>query len=119
MKALTQTTLFFLFSITLNGQDLSGDWKGALDVQGKQLRLVVHVNKTSGQYEATLDSPDQNVSGIKVTKIVFAYPDVKFEISAAGAIYEGVMSDKGIIGKWVQSGTALFLVLQKNNTIKE
>ena len=49
-----------------------------------------------------------------VTAISFNNPSVMFDVSAAGAVYEGVMSDQKITGKWVQSGTALFLVLSKH-----
>jgi hypothetical protein len=114
MKTLTQTVFLILMSCTLNAQDLPGQWKGTLNVQGTQLRIVFHIDKTGDRYHATLDSPDQNASGVKVTTTIFTYPDVKFEISSIGAVYEGTMSDKGITGKWVQSGTSLFLALLKN-----
>jgi hypothetical protein len=113
MKTITQTILLMLMTAASYGQDLTGHWNGALNVQGTQLRVIIHVTKSANQYEATLDSPDQNVSGIKVTTANFSYPNVKFEISNMGVVYEGVMSDQGITGKWSQSGTSLFLVLSK------
>lgn len=114
MKTLAQTFFLILMPCILNGQDLAGQWNGTLNVQGTQLRIVFRIDKTSDQYHATLDSPDQNASRVKVTTTYFSYPDVKFEISSIGAVYEGTMSDKGITGKWVQSGTSLFLALLKN-----
>ena len=59
------------------------------------------------------------MTGAKVTTTAFSYPNVKFEIAGIGAVYEGTMSDKGITGKWVQSGTALFLVLVKSEEEKK
>jgi len=114
MKTLAQTIFLVLMSSALYGQDLAGQWNGTLNVQGTQLKIVFHVNKTNSQYEATMDSPDQNTSSTKVTNTNFSYPNVKFEISDIGAVYEGTMSDIGITGKWVQSGTSLFLVLLKD-----
>ena len=61
-----------------------------------------------------MDSPTQNVIGISVAITNFDYPNVKFDIPILGAVYEGIMSDKGITGKWVQAGTALFLTLSKS-----
>lgn len=119
MKAFIQTTLFILISCMLNGQDFAGEWNGALNVQGNQIRIVLHVNKVNDLYEATMDSPDQNASGIKVTSVRFSYPNVTLEISSIGAIYEGVMTDEGITGKWVQSGTSLFLALLKSGEAVE
>jgi uncharacterized protein len=114
MKTLTLTISFILISYTLYGQDLAGQWNGALYVQENQIRIVFHVLKINNQYEATMDSPDQNASGIKVTTTSFSYPNVKFEISTLGVIYEGIVSDKSITGKWAQSGTELFLVLLRS-----
>jgi uncharacterized protein len=113
MKTLALTIFLILMSPALYSQDLTGQWNGTLNVQGTQLRIVFHVNKTNNQYEATLDSPDQNVSGIKVTTTNFSYPSVKFEISGIKAVYEGTMSDKSITGKWMQSGQTFLLILSK------
>lgn len=113
MKTLAHAIFLLLMSTILHGQDLTGQWRGTLHVQGTQLRIVFNIIGSKNSYDATLDSPDQNVKGIQVTKVDFAYPMVKFEISPIGAIYEGVFSDKGITGKWTQAGTSLFLALAK------
>ena len=118
MKTLTQTIILLLISTMLNGQDLAGKWSGTLSVQGTQLKIVFHVSKINNQYEATFDSPDQNMTDAKVTAITVAYPNVKLEMAGIAAVYEGTMSDKGITGKWVQSGTALFLVLVKSEEVQ-
>src|SRR5690348_9039217 len=54
----------------LNAQaDLTGIWNGTLKVAG-DIHLVLHIAKTqTGLYEGMLDSPDQNVSGIKCDKV--------------------------------------------------
>ena len=114
-----QATLFMLMTSIVYGQDIVGQWNGTLSVQGNQLRIVFHVNKANGQYEATLDTPDQNANDMEVTAASFSYPNVKFVISGLGAVYEGTLSDKSITGKWVQSGTALFLVLVKKEDSSE
>jgi hypothetical protein len=113
MKTLI-TILFILTSCAAYSQDLAGQWNGTLQVQGNELKVVFHVTKNNDRYEATFDSPSQNARGIQVTTTAFSYPAVHFEISGIGAAYEGVMTDKSITGKWVQAGTALFLILLKN-----
>ena len=113
MKTLAQTIFLILMSCTLYCQDLAGEWSGTLNASGNQIRVVFYVNKNDAHYEAKMDSPSQNVIGISVATTNFDYPNVKFEIPILGAVYEGIMSDKGITGKWVQSGTALFLALSK------
>ena len=103
--------VLILMTSIVYGQELAGEWHGALTVQGNQIRMVFHVNKNDKDYAATMDSPDQGTNGITVTLTDFKYPKVKFEIASLGAIYEGVMSDNRITGKWLQSGNALFLML--------
>lgn len=119
MKIIVLMILCIMMSYVLFGQDVVGDWNGALSVQGRQIRIVFHVSKVNNQYEATMDSPDQNATGTKVTLTNFTYPNVTFEISSIGAVYEGTMSDKGITGKWMQSGTALFMVLVKRENASD
>ena len=108
-----QTIALILMASMVYAQDITGQWNGTLSIQGNQIRIIFHVKKTNSQYEVTLDSPDQNATGIKVTATEFRYPNVKFEISGLDAVYEGTLSDKSIVGKWSQSGTALFLALVK------
>ena len=108
-----QTMALMLMTSVMYGQDITGQWNGALSVQGNQIRIIFLVKKTNSQYEAIFDSPDQNANGIKVTTTEFSYPKVKFEISGLDAIFEGTLSGKNISGKWLQSGTALFLALIK------
>ena len=103
-----------IVSSAARSQDLSGKWKGSLSVQGTELRVVFHVSKVNGEYSATMDSPDQNASGIPVTVVGFSYPQVKIEIAAISALYEGTMSDKNINGKWNQAGRSFELVLTKD-----
>lgn len=117
MKTLAQTIFLILMSSTVLSQDLTGQWEGTLQVQGTQFRIVFHVIKTDNQYKSTMDSPDQQVNGIPVTATNFSYPDVKFEISNIGMVYEGTLSDNRITGEWMQSGQSFLLVLSKTEDV--
>ena len=115
MKTLAQIVVLMLISYTAYAQQLEGNWTGTLQVQGTPLRVIFHVTRTGDKYETTMDSPDQNATGIKVTVTSFNFPQVKFEVANAGAVYEGVMSGQSVTGKWIQSGTALFLQLLRSD----
>src|SRR5215510_14627179 len=67
---LISVILFLIAFFTVNAQtDFSGTWNGTLKVAG-ELHLVLHVTQLpDGSYSGTLDSPDQNVSGIKCDKV--------------------------------------------------
>ena len=111
MKALIGSLIFVFMSLFLYAQDLTGEWSGTLQIQGTTLKVILHVSKVDGKYTTTLDSPDQNANGIKVTTTTYEQPAVTFEIPSAGAIYQGHISGNKITGKWLQSGTAFFLEL--------
>ena len=116
MKTITLTIFSLLAVSALYSQDLAGQWNGALNVQGTQLRLVFHVTKTGNKFKATMDSPDQNAAGIPIDSVHFNRPNLKFEITGIKAVFEGVLSGKQINGNWMQSGQTLPLVLSKKET---
>lgn len=115
MKILTTISVLFLATL-VHGQDLKGQWSGALNAQGTQLHLVFHVTKTDTTYKTTLDSPDQQAKDIPVATTSFVFPQVRFDLSNIGGVFEGTMADdkSTITGKWMQSGVTLPLVLTKD-----
>ena len=92
---------------------ITGRWTGALDAQGTSLRIVVNIEKDGDGYRATLDSPDQGATGIPVTKVTFASPDLKLELANLGASYEAKLDGDSLDGTWRQSGVALPLALAR------
>ncbi len=99
-------------SPALYAQDLSGQWNGSLQTPGATYRIVFHIRENGAIYEATLDSPDQNTTGIPVI-VARNRADIKLDVPRIGAVYEGIVSDNRISGKWIQSGMTFPLVLQK------
>jgi hypothetical protein len=95
-----------------------GDWKGALDVGGgNSLHIVVHVTqKQDGSLTGTLDSPDQNTTGIAITSMTYTDGALHFECSDIGGTYDGKMNkdNSEIDGTWSQSGNSLALNLTRN-----
>jgi uncharacterized protein len=98
--------------------DLTGEWKGALNVQGTHLNLVVRLEWKNEHYAATLDSPDQNVSGIPVSEFTVNDSTVKFKVPSIGGLYEGIYCGDTITGAWKQSGQSFLLVLVRKTISK-
>jgi pimeloyl-ACP methyl ester carboxylesterase len=116
MKHITAILLISLVSVTLWGQDMTGQWNGVLKIQGMQLRLVFHITETGG----TMDSPDQGVTGIPVTTASFNNPVLKLTVASLGIEYEGVLGDDGVItGTFKQMGQSLPLSLSREAVEKE
>ncbi|HZJ74937.1 MAG TPA: alpha/beta fold hydrolase [Perlabentimonas sp.] len=119
MKRLTIVLLAALVSFSLFGQDITGQWNGALKVQGMQLRLVLHVTQTDDGYTATLDSPDQGATGIPVTGITFENPNIKFTVTNIGVEYNGELQGDEIAGVFNQFGQEFPLNLSRQAIEKE
>jgi putative CocE/NonD family hydrolase len=98
-----------------SGKSIAGDWSGTLDAQGQKLRLVVHLKKNAdGKWAGTLDSLDQGANGIPLSAVEQAGDDVKLELSAIGAGYQGKLNPAAteMTGEWKQGSATLPLVLK-------
>lgn len=110
--------LTFFTSITINAQDITGQWNGLLKVQGMQLRLVFNVTKTDDGYNSTMDSPDQGAKDIPVTITTFEDPNISFEIKNAGIEYKGELEDDKISGTFKQGGQKFPMDLSRDSIKK-
>jgi len=120
MKKIITFILVFCSILTVFSQDITGTWNGILKVQGMQLSLVFHINKTENGFSSKMDSPDQKAFGIPVTTTNFENLKLKIAIANAGIEYEGVLgSDGSIIGNFKQSGQIFPMNLSKGKVEKE
>lgn len=119
MKRFAFLLLAALISFSLFAQDITGQWNGALKIQGIQLRLVLNVTQTDNGYTATLDSPDQGATGIPVTSITFENPNVKFTVTNIGIEYNGELKGDEVIGVFTQFGQNFPLYLTRQKIEKE
>jgi hypothetical protein len=99
MKKITLLLLTILSTLSMQGQDITGQWNGALKVQGIQLRLVFNVTKINSVLSSTMDSPDQGAMGIPTTTTSFENATLKITIANAKIEYEGTLGkDNSIVG---------------------
>ncbi len=120
MKKIAFILLTSLFSLTLFGQDITGQWNGALKVQGIQLRLVFNVTKTDNVVSSTMDSPDQGAKGIPTTTTSFENSILKITIANVKIEYEGILGkDNIIVGTFKQGGQSFPMNLSKEIIEKE
>ena len=70
MKCILITIALLLGATLAFGQDITGDWQGTLSPAGMELRVVLHVTRSSdGSIGGTLDSVDQNATDIPISSI--------------------------------------------------
>lgn len=98
--------------------ELKGAWEGTLKAGGADLRLVLRVEPDEADAErlvAVLDSPDQGVEGIPVSRVELKDGAVSFVAGTVGGRFEGKLDANGaaVDGEWSQGGNALPLVLKR------
>lgn len=120
MKVAAFILITFLTSLSIYGQDITGQWNGLLKVSGVQLRIVFNITKTETGYRSTMDSPDQGAKGIPVTSTSFENTVLKLSIKNLGAEYEGTFDNSHIIkGTFRQMGQSFTMDLSREKVEKE
>jgi hypothetical protein len=114
MKKNLLIIIFMTSTVLIFGQDITGDWYGALKVQSMQLRLVFHITKTDSAYKATMDSPDQGAKDIPMSKASFENNLLTLELAAAYIKFTGKTDSTGAInGTFNQGGQSFPLTLTR------
>ncbi|MEN9487138.1 MAG: hypothetical protein RIR56_826 [Bacteroidota bacterium] len=94
-------------------QEITGNWKGELDIQGMKLPLILHISKDGENLKSTLDSPKQGAKDLPVSKTEFVNNELKFEATNLGISYKGTLKDGKIEGNFSQGGMQLPLTFAK------
>lgn len=96
------------------GDQVQGHWKGTLDVNKVQMRLLFHIARLpDGSYSATLDSPDQGAAGIPASEVKFTAPNLHMDWAAIGGFFTGKLENGKLSGAWHQGGATLPLKLER------
>lgn len=113
-------TLLFLLLLPLltfaQTKGLEGTWNGTLDAGGTKLRIVVSVTKTdAGAYAGKFESVDQGAT-IPIDIVSLDGDNAKFEVKAAGIVYEGVLNKERTewAGTFNQGGQAFPLNFKRS-----
>lgn len=121
LLALTLLSLFYCFSV--NAQtSISGDWEGAINIQGQQLKVVFHIEGESGNYSGTLDIPQQGATGLNLTRTEQKADSVFFTFftGQGNGDFEGILeSDSLIKGIYKQSTAAFPFEVEKQRSSEE
>lgn len=95
--------------------DIDGAWMGTIDTGMIKLRVVFHIVNTADGLIATLDSLDQNVSGMPTTKTTRDGMKLKIEADKISGKFEGTIAAdlNSIDGTWTQGGSSTPLKLTR------
>jgi hypothetical protein len=96
-------------------KELEGTWSGALDVGGRQQRLIVTLtNHADGSSTGTVMSPDG--SGVAIpAAITQGEATVTIDVPSVGAGFVGMLNGSGgeLTGTWTQAQVTLPLTLKR------
>lgn len=115
MKRIAILISILMCAATLAAQDITGTWSGKADFGLQSLNLVFHIEKTDGGYSATMDSPDQNASGIEASSASFEGDTLRIAVSRIGFSYTGVLDGDKITGALTQRGATFPLDLKRGS----
>jgi len=119
------TILIFILTLSINAQqiDLSGIWSGKLSLPNTiKLTIVFNFAKDkSGNYTATMDSPDQGAKGIPTESVTIKEDSILIKVPVIAGSFEGkIFADSmKIDGKWKQGGGNFDLAVYKVDKVEE
>ncbi len=101
---------------------VEGTWQGAIETGNMRMRLQLHLSHDEkGQLTAAVDSLDQGIQGIPASHVTEQAGQVKFELPAFGAEYNGALNatKNEIAGHWNQNGNLETLDFRRSDKILE
>jgi uncharacterized protein (TIGR03435 family) len=117
MKKLFVLIPLALFSAgALLAQNIVGDWQGTLATPQKPLRIVLKITRNPDEsLKAVFYSIDQSGQGINASTAKLQGSDLKLQMPAMGASYEGKLGEDGntVTGSFTQGGQPLPLNLTR------
>ena len=88
---------------------ITGTWTGTLNIPrtARKLDVVFHIEANAEKHlMASLDSPDQSLSGISFDEVSFRGNNLRMKVLDPEMSYHGVVKGTGIVGEWTQGGSA-------------
>jgi len=94
---------------------MQGDWEGTLTAGQTQLRLVIRIFKTNDVYRALLDSVDQGVKDVPITRLSARGDSIHLELPALYADYQAALNAGAteMSGSWKQLKRSYPLTLKR------
>jgi dipeptidyl aminopeptidase/acylaminoacyl peptidase len=113
MKTKAVLIISLLLIMTTVKAQITGDWKGALNVQGMEMELIFHISDADGTYSTTVDVPLQGASGFPIETTQFENNQLTLASAQLGLTYKGTLTGTSIEGSFEQAGMSLPLSLTK------
>ncbi len=100
----TLIMLVFLFATGISAQDISGSWKGELDVQGTKMEMSFNITESNGTYSSNFDVPMQGAMEIPLENTSFDNNILTIESAKYKLKYVGELEGDMLKGTYSQMG---------------
>ncbi|HEY5369882.1 MAG TPA: alpha/beta fold hydrolase [Hanamia sp.] len=117
MKYVVISFLFIYMNSPVFSQNISGEWKGSIDVNGNQLPIIFYFKKDdSGKIDGKWDSPKQNAIGLPFSDIELKEDSIHLGIKMIAGSYSGAFANAdSITGIWEQGGNKIPLNVSRQS----
>lgn len=97
---------------------LAGVWRGAIDLAGTPLEIVVRLNAAEGELRGTVDIPAQGAFEVPLTGIAVDGESIRFLIAGVPGdpTFDGTLRGSRIEGRFTQSGMTFPFGLEREAT---
>ncbi|WP_339848346.1 alpha/beta fold hydrolase [uncultured Dokdonia sp.] len=113
MKALFTLTLGFLIALTSYSQEITGDWTGTVDFQGKKLDFAFHIQEENSALATTMDIPSQGLMAGKAATTTFTNDTLVATFPDFNIIYKGAFENDRFTGNIIQNNFPVALNLER------
>ena len=113
MKTLLLSATLLLAVCSMRAQEITGSWKGSLDVMGNKLEIIFKFATEDGKPVAKMDVPAQSAKDVPMTIRHISADSVSLAIPMLTIEYTGKLTGEVIKGTFKQSGMTFPLDLIK------
>lgn len=115
MKKYPIVLLVMLISLTAVAQQYAGNWEGKLNIKGRKLALVFHINSLAdNKYSVTMDIPEQKVFNLNATIVIATEEKIEIKFSALGIKVNGSLDGPKKLNSVFEQAGASFPFELKN-----
>lgn len=120
MKNIFFSLVLFCLITNCQGQSITGNWEGSLNVQGTSIPIIFHIYKDStANYTATFDSPKQNAFNLACSNVIVVKDSVFLMMQLIKGKYSAKLNGAfdQLTGVWQQGSASLPLDMKRTSDV--
>ncbi len=110
--------IILFFGLKSTAQNITGSWKGSLNVQGNQIPVIFHISiDSTNKSKASFDSPSQHAFDLPCSEVILKDDSIIIMMAIIKGKYAALLSKdkKQMDGLWFQGAGSLPLTMTKTS----